>query len=117
MSRTVPAPDLMSAVDASLAAPFIDCRRHRQETNLLEHVHYVLPQGGTDRCCDGSAIRGRTKGLRSLDDVFRQMYDDFYVKGGNGSYYLKGRATPNRISFAPCLAFQAPTCRISTIAT
>ena len=36
-------------------------------------------------------IRGWTKGQRSLDDVMRRAYDEFYVKSPNASYYLKGR--------------------------
>src|SRR5262249_27018824 len=36
-------------------------------------------------------IRGWTKGQRSLDDVMRRAYDEFYVNSPNGSYYLKGR--------------------------
>src|SRR5678815_2376397 len=36
-------------------------------------------------------IRGRSNGRRSLDDVFRQMYDELYLKAPNASYYLKGR--------------------------
>src|SRR6185436_12133563 len=27
----------------------------------------------------------------SLDDVLRQMYDEFYLKSPNATYYLKGR--------------------------
>jgi len=36
-------------------------------------------------------IRGWTSGQRSLDDVMRRAYDEFYVKSPNASYYLKGR--------------------------
>ena len=36
-------------------------------------------------------IRGWTKGRRSLDDVLRRAYNEFYVKSPNASYYLKGR--------------------------
>ena len=36
-------------------------------------------------------IRGRSGGKRSLDDVMREMYEEFYVKSSNNSYYLRGR--------------------------
>ncbi|HEY5444628.1 MAG TPA: PDZ domain-containing protein, partial [Pyrinomonadaceae bacterium] len=36
-------------------------------------------------------IRGRSKGKVSLDDVMRAMYDEFYLKSSNNSYYLHGR--------------------------
>jgi predicted metalloprotease with PDZ domain len=36
-------------------------------------------------------IRGRSQGKASLDDVMRAMYDEFYLKSSNNSYYLHGR--------------------------
>src|SRR5258705_11205826 len=36
-------------------------------------------------------VRGRTKGKASLDEVMRQMYEEFYLKSANNSYYLRGR--------------------------
>jgi predicted metalloprotease with PDZ domain len=36
-------------------------------------------------------LRGRTKGKASLDGVMRQMYDEFYLKSPNASYYLRGK--------------------------
>ena len=36
-------------------------------------------------------MRGRTKGKASLDDVMRDMYEEFYLKSPNSSYYLRGR--------------------------
>jgi predicted metalloprotease with PDZ domain len=82
---------LMSAVDASLAAPFIDSAVHRQQTNLPNtSITYYL-KGELLGVVMDLTIRGRTNGRRSLDDVFRQMYDEFYVKAPNASYYLKGR--------------------------
>ncbi|HEV8167727.1 MAG TPA: PDZ domain-containing protein, partial [Pyrinomonadaceae bacterium] len=35
--------------------------------------------------------RGRSKGKSSLDDVMRAMYEEFYLKSANSSYYLRGR--------------------------
>jgi predicted metalloprotease with PDZ domain len=36
-------------------------------------------------------VRGRTKGKASLDDIMRDMYEEFYLKSPNSSYYLRGR--------------------------
>jgi predicted metalloprotease with PDZ domain len=36
-------------------------------------------------------IRGRTHGKASLDDVMRRMYDEFYLRSPNATYYLRGR--------------------------
>ena len=81
----------MSAVDASLAAPFIDSAVHRQETNLNNtSITYYL-KGELIGVVLDLMIRGRTQGQSSLDDVFRQMYDELYVRAPNSSYYLKGR--------------------------
>jgi len=86
-----PGTRLMSAVDASLAAPFIDSAVHRQQTNLANtSITYYL-KGELIGVVLDLTIRGRTNGRRSLDDVFRQMYDEFYVKAPNATYYLKGR--------------------------
>jgi predicted metalloprotease with PDZ domain len=81
----------MSAVDASLAAPFIDSTVHRQQTNLSNtSITYYL-KGEVIGLVMDLSIRERTNGRRSLDDVFRQMYDEFYLKAPNATYYLKGR--------------------------
>jgi predicted metalloprotease with PDZ domain len=86
-----PGTRLMSAVDASLAAPFIDAAVHRQQTNLSNtSITYYL-KGELIGVVMDLTIRGRTNGARSLDDVFRLMYDELYVKAPNASYYLKGR--------------------------
>jgi predicted metalloprotease with PDZ domain len=86
-----PGTRLMSAVDSSLAAPFIDSAMHRQQTNLSNtSITYYL-KGELIGLVMDLTIRERTNGRRSLDDVFRQMYDEFYVKAPNATYYLKGR--------------------------
>jgi predicted metalloprotease with PDZ domain len=86
-----PGSRLMSAVDASLAAPFIDAAVHRQQTNLSNtSITYYL-KGEVIGLVMDLTIRGRTNGRRSLDDVFRQMYDEIYLKAPNASYYLRGR--------------------------
>jgi predicted metalloprotease with PDZ domain len=82
---------LMSAVDASLAAPFIDSSVHRQQTNLSNTSVTYYIKGELIGLVLDLTIRGRTNGRRSLDDVFRQMYDELYLKAPNASYYLKGR--------------------------
>jgi len=40
-------------------------------------------------------IRGKTGGKASLDDVMRRMYDEFYLKSPNATYYLRGRGYTN----------------------
>ena len=86
-----PGARLMSAVDASLAAPFIDSAAHRQQTNLSNtSVTYYL-KGELLGVVLDLTIRGRTNGRQSLDEVLKRMYDELYVKAPNASYYLKGR--------------------------
>ena len=86
-----PGVQLMSAVDASLAAPFIDSAVHRQQTNLSNTSVTYYIKGELLGVVLDLTIRGRTNGSQSLDDVLRQMYDELYVKAPNASYYLKGR--------------------------
>jgi predicted metalloprotease with PDZ domain len=86
-----PGVQLMSAVDASLAAPFIDSAVHRQQTNLSNTSVTYYIKGELLGVVMDLTIRGRTNGRQSLDDVLRQMYDELYVKAPNASYYLKGR--------------------------
>src|SRR4029453_3976859 len=71
-----PGTRLMSAVDASLAAPFIDSAVHLQETNLANTSLPYYLKGELIGVVLDLTIRGRTNGSRSLDDVFRLMYDD-----------------------------------------
>jgi predicted metalloprotease with PDZ domain len=82
---------LMSAVDASLAAPFIDTAVHRQQTNLSNTSISYYTKGEIIGSVLDLTIRGRTNGKRSLDDVLKQMYEEFYLKAPNSSYYLRGR--------------------------
>ena len=86
-----PGVQLMSAVEASLAAPFIDSAVHRQQTNLSNTSVTYYIKGELLGVVMDLTIRGRTNGSQSLDDVLRQMYDELYVKAPNASYYLKGR--------------------------
>jgi predicted metalloprotease with PDZ domain len=89
--ENTPGSRLMSAEASSMAAPFLDAALHRQKTNLSNtSVSYYL-KGELIALTLDLIIRGRTKGQRSLDDVMRHAYDQFYLKSANSSYYLKGR--------------------------
>jgi predicted metalloprotease with PDZ domain len=89
--ENAPGTRLMSAVDSSLAAPFIDSAVHKQQTNLANTSMTYYLKGELIGLVLDLTIRGRTNGQRSLDDVMRRMYDETYVKSANSSYYLKGR--------------------------
>ena len=82
---------LMSAEASSMAAPFIDMATFRDRTNLQNTSLSYYLKGELIALNLDLLIRGKTKGQRSLDDVMRTAYDDFYVKSPNASYYLKGR--------------------------
>lgn len=82
---------LMSAEESSLSAPFIDDAPHAQLVNLENTAISYYPKGQLIGLVMDLLIRGRTKGKSSLDDVMRRMYDEFYLKSPNSSYYLRGR--------------------------
>ena len=82
---------LMSAEESSLSAPFIDGVQHVQLTNLQNTAISYYPKGELIGMVLDLLVRGRSKGKASLDDVMREMYDEFYVKSPNNSYYLRGR--------------------------
>lgn len=82
---------LMSAEESSLSAPFIDDAPHAQLTNLHNTAISYYPKGELIGMVMDLLVRGRTKGRASLDDVMRRMYDEFYLKSPNSSYYLRGR--------------------------
>jgi predicted metalloprotease with PDZ domain len=82
---------LMSAEESSLSAPFIDGAPQAQATNLQNTAISYYPKGELIGMVMDLLIRGRTKGKSSLDDVMRAMYEDFYLKSPNSSYYLRGR--------------------------
>lgn len=89
--ESAPGTRLMSAEDSSLAAPFIDGAPHAQKTNLANTSISYYPKGELIGLVLDLVIRGKTNGRASLDDVMRRMYDEFYRRGPNGSYYLSGR--------------------------
>ena len=86
-----PAASLMSAEASSMAAPFIDSAVQRQRTNLPNTSLSYYLKGELIALNLDLLIRGWTGGQRSLDDVMRRAYDEFYVKSPKASYYLKGR--------------------------
>lgn len=82
---------LMSAENSSLAAPFLDDAPHAQRTNLANTAISYYPKGELIGMVLDLIIRGKTNGKRSLADVMRRMYDEFYLKTPNATYYLRGR--------------------------
>jgi predicted metalloprotease with PDZ domain len=82
---------LMSAEESSLLASFLDGASHEQRTNLPNTSVSYYPKGETIALSLDLLIRGKTEGRRSLDDVMRRAYEEFYLKSANDSYYLKGR--------------------------
>ena len=82
---------LMSAEESSLEAPFLDDAPHAQLTNLRNTTISYYPKGELIGMVMDLLVRGRTNGKASLDDVMRDMYEEFYLKSPNNSYYLRGR--------------------------
>ena len=89
--ESAPGNRLMSAEESSLSAPFLDGSRHVQATNLQNTSISYYPKGELIGMVLDLLVRGRTKGKASLDDVMRDMYEEFYLKSPNNSYYLRGR--------------------------
>ena len=89
--ESAPGSRLMSAVESSLSASFIDDAPHAQATNIQNTSVSYYPKGQLIALVMDLLVRGRSKGKASLDDVMRDMYDEFYLKSPNSSYYLKGR--------------------------
>ena len=82
---------LMSAEESSLSAPFLDGVEHVQATNLQNTAISYYPKGELIGMVLDLLVRGRSRGKASLDDVMRDMYEEFYEKSPNSSYYLRGR--------------------------
>lgn len=93
--ENAPGSKLMSAEESSLVAPFIDDAPHAQQTNLANTSISYYPKGETIGIVLDLLIRGKTNGKASLDDVMRRMYEEFYLKSPNASYYLRGRGYHN----------------------
>src|SRR5258708_1008224 len=90
-----PGSRLMSAEESSLSAPFIDDAPHAQQTNLANTSISYYPKGEILGVVLDLLIRGKTSGKASLDEVMRRMYDEFYLKSANATYYLRGRGYKN----------------------
>jgi predicted metalloprotease with PDZ domain len=91
-----PGSRLMSAEESSVVAPFIDDAPHAQQTNLANTSISYYPKGEVLGLVLDLLIRGKTAGKASLDDVMRRMYEEFYVKSPNATYYLRGRGYENK---------------------
>jgi predicted metalloprotease with PDZ domain len=89
--ESAPGSRLMSAEESSLSAPFIDDAPHAQVINLQNTAISYYPKGELIGMVMDLLVRGRTKGKASLDDIMRDMYEEFYLKSPNSSYYLRGR--------------------------
>jgi predicted metalloprotease with PDZ domain len=89
--ENAPGSRLMSAEESSLSAPFIDDAPHAQQTNLAYTSISYYPKGEVLGITLDLLLRGKTNGKASLDDVMRRMYEEFYVKSPNATYYLRGR--------------------------
>jgi predicted metalloprotease with PDZ domain len=89
--ENAPGSRLMSAEESSLSAPFLDDAPHAQQTNLTYTSISYYPKGEVLGITLDLLIRGKTNGKASLDDVMRRLYDEFYVKSPNATYYLRGR--------------------------
>ncbi len=89
--ENAPGSRLTSAQESSLIAPFIDRAQHIQRTNLANTAISYYPKGELLGLVLDLLIRGKTNGKASLDDVMRRMYEEFYLKSPNATYYLRGR--------------------------
>ena len=89
--ENAPGSRLMSAEESSLSAPYLDGAPHAQQTNLANTSVSYYPKGELIGLVLDLIIRGRTNGKASLDDVMRRMYEEFYLKSPNASYYQRGR--------------------------
>lgn len=82
---------LISPEEASIIAPFIDRTPHQQNTNLRQTTVSYYIKGEVLGLVLDLLIRQKTGGKRSLDDVMRRMYEEFYLKSPKATYYLRGR--------------------------
>jgi predicted metalloprotease with PDZ domain len=89
--ENAPGSRFMSAENSSLSAPFLDDAPHAQHVNLANTAISYYPKGELIGMVLDMIIRGRTNGKSSLDDVMRKMYEEYYLKSPNATYYLRGR--------------------------
>jgi predicted metalloprotease with PDZ domain len=89
--ENAPGSRLMSAENSSLSAPFLDDAPHAQHVDLANTAISYYSKGELIGMVLDMIIRGRTNGKSSLDDVMRKMYEEYYLKSPNATYYLRGR--------------------------
>ena len=89
--QNAPGNSLISAEEASLIASFIDRTPHYQRVNLAETTVSYYAKGEVIGIVLDLLIRGKTSGRASLDDVMRRMYEEFYLRSPQATYYLRGR--------------------------
>lgn len=89
--ENAPGNRLISAEEASVVAPFIDRTPHEQKTNLQRSTVSYYIKGEVLGLVLDLMIRQKTGGRKSLDDVMRRMYEEFYLKSPRATYYLRGR--------------------------
>jgi len=87
---------LMSAESSSFHAWFYDRSPQMQETNFANTTISYYNKGAVLAMLLDLEIRGRTQGEKSLDDVMRRMYEQFYAAPARSaappaSYYAAGR--------------------------
>jgi predicted metalloprotease with PDZ domain len=81
----------MSPEEASLIAPLQDRSVNAQRVDLANTAISYYTKGETIGVVLDLLIRGRTRGVKSLDDVMREMYRRFYLESPKATYYLRGR--------------------------
>lgn len=86
---------LMSAESSSFHAWFYDRAPQMQETNFANTTISYYNKGALLGLLLDLEIRARTRGEKSLDDVVRLMYRNFYQSGA-ATYYLSGRGYRER---------------------
>lgn len=89
--ENAPGSRLMSAEEASLCAPLMDRAQSVQQTNMSQTTISYYTKGETIGIVLDLLLRGRTRGRASLDDVMRRMYEEFYLRSPQTTYYLRGR--------------------------
>ncbi|MBA2338982.1 MAG: M61 family metallopeptidase [Pyrinomonadaceae bacterium] len=95
--ESAPGSRLRSAEELSVIAPLVDGAQHAQRTNLANTSipGYYYSKGEVLALTLDLLIRNRTNGKRSLDDVMRAMYEEFYLRSPKETYYLRGRGYTN----------------------
>ncbi len=90
-----PGRGMMSAESSSFHAWFYDRAPQLQETNFVNSTISYYNKGAILGMLLDLEIRERTGGRKSLDDVLRSMYQEFYQSPAT-TYYLPGRGYTER---------------------